>query len=187
MTIPETLRQLDQTLIALLGERLALLTALETPSMQTQLTSYPVQLAAAGIPEQLWNDLITSCMATLAKAPLADAIVKPRQITIVGGRGLMGRFFVDRLSAAGHHVSILEYDGWATAETLLGAADLVLLCVPLKATSAVIRKVAPYLSPTATLADIASTKSDSVQTMLACHPGTVVGLHPMFGPGGTSF
>jgi prephenate dehydrogenase len=42
---------------------------------------------------------------------------------------------------------VLEYDGWGQAESLLGTADLVLLCVPLKATLAVIRKVAPYLSP----------------------------------------
>jgi len=187
MTIPENLRQLDQTLIALLGERLALLAALETPSMQEQLVSYPLQLATAGIPEYLWNSVVTNCMATLAKAPSYKVIVEPRKITVVGGRGLMGRFFVDRLSAAGHDVSVLEYDGWDRAESLLGAADLVLLCVPLKATPAVIRKVAPYLSPSTTLADIASTKSDIMQAMMESHSGPVIGLHPMFGPGGTSF
>ena len=187
MSIPEKLQQLDQTLITLLGERLALLAAVETPSIQDQLTSYQGQLTASGIPEHLWSSIITSCMATLAKRPSLSAVVEPRKITIVGGHGLMGRFFVDRLSTAGHDVRVLEYDGWGQAESLLGTADLVLLCVPLKATLAVIRKVAPYLSPTTTLADIASTKSAAVQTMMDSHPGPVVGLHPMFGPGGKSF
>lgn len=110
-----------------------------------------------------------------------------RTITVVGGRGAMGRFFVERLSAAGHSVQILEQDDWLQAETLLGKADLVLLCVPLQATSAVIQKVAPYLAPTTILADIASVKVPFVQTMLEHHPGPVVGLHPMFGPGTLSF
>jgi prephenate dehydrogenase/chorismate mutase/prephenate dehydrogenase len=100
MPIPEKLQQLDQTLITLLGERLALLAALETPSMQEQLTRYQAQLAAAGVPEHLWSSVITGCMATLAKKPSLGAIVEPRKITIVGGHGLMGRFFVDRLSTA---------------------------------------------------------------------------------------
>ena len=59
--------------------------------------------------------------------------------------------------------------------------------VPLKATAAVIRRVAPYLAPTAILADIASTKVSIVQTMMESHVGPVVGLHPMFGPGPDSF
>jgi len=187
MNTPEKLRQLDETLIALLSDRLALLATREMPSRQEQLDSHQAQLTRAGVPEPLWDSLITSCMAALATAPSVHAVVEPRNITVVGGHGLMGRFFVDRLSAAGHQVSVLEYDGWDHAESLLGTADLVLLCVPLKATIAVIRKVAPYLSSTTTLADIASTKETIVQAMMEHHAGPVLGLHPMFGPGIHSF
>ncbi len=110
-------------------------------------------------------------------------IDQARNITVVGGRGAMGRFFVERLSAAGHFVQILEQGDWHHAETLLGRADLVLLCVPLQSTLAVIQKVAPYLRPTTVLADIASVKVPFVPAMLKHHAGPVVGLHPMFGPG----
>lgn len=187
MNTPEKLRQLDQTLIELLGDRLSLLATLETTPRQEQLASYQSQLTQAGVSEHLWNSIVTSCMAALAKAPTFHTVVEPRCITVVGGHGLMGRFFVDRLSAAGHCINVLEYDGWDHADSLLGNADLVLLCVPLKATIAVIRKVAPYLSPTATLADIASTKVDIVQAMMETRTGPVLGLHPMFGPGASSF
>ena len=156
----ETLQHLDQTLIQLLGDRLSLLATLDAPTRQAQLASYQAQLAAANVPGYLWESIVTSCMAALAAAPARHTVVEPRRITVVGGRGLMGCFFVDRLSAAGHNVSVLEYDGWEYADSLLGNADLVLLCVPLKATVAVARKSRPLpLSPTATLADIASTKS----------------------------
>ncbi|PSB25106.1 bifunctional chorismate mutase/prephenate dehydrogenase [Stenomitos frigidus] len=187
MNTSETLRQLDQTLIALLSDRISLLATLETPSRQEQLANYQSQLTQAGVPAYLWDSIVTHCMAALANAPSRHTIVEPRNITVVGGRGLMGCFFVDRLSAGGHNVSVLEYDGWEHADRLLGGADLVLLCVPLKATVAVVRRVAPYLSPTTTLADIASTKVSIMQTMMECHSGPVMGLHPMFGPGPSSF
>lgn len=183
----ETLQQLDQTLIQLLGDRLSLLATLDAPTRQAQLASYQAQLAAANVPSYLWESIVTSCMAALATAPARHTVVEPRRITVVGGRGLMGCFFVDRLSAAGHNVSVLEYDGWEHADGLLGNADLVILCVPLKATVAVARRVAPYLSPTATLADIASTKVSIMRVMMESHTGPVMGLHPMFGPGPGSF
>ncbi len=110
-----------------------------------------------------------------------------RTITVVGGRGTMGRFFVERLTTAGHRVQILEQNDWHRAEALLGGADLVLLCVPLQATIAVIQKVAPYLAPTTVLADITSVKAPFLQAMLEHHAGPVVGLHPMFGFGTASF
>jgi prephenate dehydrogenase len=187
MTIPEKLQQIDQTLINLLSERISILAALGTPSMQEQLATYKPLLLQAGVPECAWNSIITSCMAALASAPSFNSKVEPRKITVVGGNGMMGRFFTERLSAAGHQVNVLEYDGWDEADRLLGTADLALICVPLKGTLAVIRKVAQYLPPTAVLADIASNKSGIVEAMMEHHPGPVVGLHPMFGPGVESF
>jgi prephenate dehydrogenase len=110
-----------------------------------------------------------------------------RTVTVVGGHGAMGHFFVERLSLAGHYVQILEQNDWHRAETLLTDVDLVLLCVPLQHTLSVIQQVAPYLAPTTVLADIASVKVPFVSAMLRHHPGPVVGLHPMFGPGTSSF
>jgi len=99
----------------------------------------------------------------------------------------MGQFFVQQLSAAGHIVNILEQDNWSHAKQLLDGADLALICVPIEHTQKVIHDIAQYLSPTTALADITSVKAPIVQTMLACHSGPVMGLHPMFGPKVCSF
>jgi prephenate dehydrogenase/chorismate mutase/prephenate dehydrogenase len=187
MAIPEKLQQIDRRLIELLGERISILADSGVPLIEEQLSSCRTLLVQAGVPEDVWNSIIISCMAALASMPPLQHQVEPRKITVVGGRGMMGRFFTKRLSAAGHHVSVLEYDSWDKADILLATADLVLICVPLKGTLAVIRRVAPYLSPTTVLVDIASIKAPMLQAMLESHSGPVVGLHPMFGPGVQSF
>lgn len=110
-----------------------------------------------------------------------------RQITVVGGGGLMGRFFVQQFSQAGYRVNVLERHNWHQAQQLLDGADLVLLCVPIEATSSVVCDIAPYLSSRTALADITSIKAPIVQTMLDYHSGPVMGLHPMFGPNVESF
>ncbi|MDJ0687207.1 MAG: prephenate dehydrogenase/arogenate dehydrogenase family protein [Xenococcaceae cyanobacterium MO_188.B32] len=58
---------------------------------------------------------------------------------------------------------------------------------PIECVVKVIRQAAQYISPTTALADIASIKTPIVKAMLEYHPGPVMGLHPMFGPGITSF
>jgi prephenate dehydrogenase len=125
--------------------------------------------------------------ATLNHQSLQLAKNSSRRVTVVGGRGVMGQFFVQQLSAAGHIVNILEQDNWSQAQQLLDGADLALICVPIECTLTVIRDVAQYLSPTTALADITSVKAPIVQTMLAQHSGPVMGLHPMFGPKVCSF
>lgn len=187
MSIPKRLQEIDRALIQLLSERIAYLATSEPPSMQEQLSSYQSLLLQAGLPESVWSSLITNCMAALAHAPSLHPQTHARNVTVVGGSGAMGRFFVERLAASGHHVRILEAGDWGRADVLLGNADLVLLCVPLHATISIIKKVCQYIAPTATLADIASTKTAIVQAMLEHHAGPVVGLHPMFGPGVKSF
>lgn len=119
-----------------------------------------------------------------AKAPARSV---SRRITVVGGGGLMGRFFVQQFSEAGHKVNVLEQNNWHQAQRLLKGANLVLLCVPIEYTAAVVRDIALYLSPETALADITSIKAPIVQTMLAHHNGPVMGLHPMFGPQVSSF
>jgi prephenate dehydrogenase len=188
MAIVDALAQIDQHLIQLLGKRLSLLNAAGTPPMQEQLAGPRSHLAQAQVPESIWSAVVIGCMAALANdTPAASNATEPRRITVVGGEGAMGRFFTKQLSLAGHHTTVLEANDWDNAEVLLGHADLVLLCVPLKRTVDIIRKVSPYLSPSTVLADIASTKTTSLQAMMDCHAGPVVGLHPMFGPGVESF
>ncbi len=181
------LQQIDQDLIRLLRERIAVLAESGIPPLEQQLSDCSSYLAQTGVPESLWQNIVTGCVAALKSASLSHNQIEPRNITAIGGGGMMGRFFTQRLQAAGHNVNVLEYNDWDNAEKLLSQADLVLVCVPLKSTLAVIQKAAKYLRPTTALVDIASIKTPFVQAMLEQHKGPVLGLHPMFGPGVKSF
>ena len=188
MAMVDALTQIDQHLIHLLGKRLALLKAAGSPPMQEQVAGLRSHLAQAQVPESIWSAVVLGCMAALTHhTPVTPKATESRRITVVGGEGAMGQFFTKQLSLAGHHTTVLEANDWDKADVLLGNADLVLLCVPLKRTVEIIHRVSPYLSPTTVLADIASTKTISLQAMMDCHAGPVVGLHPMFGPGVESF
>ncbi|MEC4817891.1 MAG: bifunctional chorismate mutase/prephenate dehydrogenase [Scytonema sp. PMC 1069.18] len=181
------LQDIDQQLIDLIGKRILLLTKLEHICLDEQVSNYTLSIAQAGVPESIWKNFVTNCAAAVCTLSLPAEKVQPQRITIIGGRGMMGRFFTQRLSAAGHKVTILEQGDWGQAESLLAGADLVLVCVPIEFTVDVIRQVTQYLAPTTALADIASIKAPIVPAMLEHHNGPVMGLHPMFGPGVKSF
>ena len=183
---PEKLKEIDQQLIDLLGKRIAVLAESEPISLEEQIANFAFSLAQFGVPESIWKNLVIGC-AAVATASSPPSEVKPRRVTLIGGRGMMGHFFTQRLSAAGHHVSILEQGDWEQAELLLERVDLVLVCVPIEYTTEVIRKLGKYLAPTTALADIASIKALILQAMLEHHSGPVMGLHPMFGQGIKSF
>ncbi len=189
--IPENLKQIDESLIKLLRDRMSILTESGIPTVEEQISYLAPLLAAVGLPEHVWaSNVLMSCIAVLTAKPLAVKNVnhiKPRQITIIGGRGRMGQFFTQQLSAAGHKVSGLGNQDWEDADRLLGQADLVLVSVPIERTVDVIKRAAKYLGSTTALADITSIKTEPVQAMLEHHKGPVMGLHPMFGPSIKSF
>ena len=188
--IDNRVEQIDRDLIKLLGERISLLTQSNLLSQEEQLLRWKSLLAQAGVPEFVWEKVVTSCTAaiyTASKASFLMSNVTPRWVTIIGGHGIIGQFFAKQLLSAGHKVSILGSGDWKQASDLLGNAELVLICVPIERTLEVIRDAAKYLAPTTVLADVASIKAPIVQGMLEEHTGPVLGLHPMFGPGVTSF
>lgn len=182
----DRLKKTDQSLIALLCDRISLLAASEQPSLDEQLADVAPLLAQAGIPESVWASVLNSCHATLiAKYPTNH--VSPRQITIIGGQGRMGRLFKEQLSVVGHNVSVLEHEDWEYADKLLSQVELVLVSVPIEYTIDVIKRAAKYLAPNTALCDITSIKVQPTQAMLKHHSGPVMGLHPMFGPNIKSF
>ena len=181
----ETLEQIDRQLIELLGKRISCLTR-SHQNDYGDLAGVNHLLARAGIPEFVWQNLTISCAAA-STATSSPPAVKPRRITIIGGRGQMGRFFAEQLSSSGHYVSILGRDGWLDARQLLEKADLVIVSVPIEQTVSIIEKAATYLTASTTLVDVTSIKTPIVRAMLDRHPGPVLGLHPMFGPGTDSF
>jgi prephenate dehydrogenase len=103
-------------------------------------------------------------------------------ITIVGGSGQMGQLFSNYWTAHGIKVQSLGRNDWNNAHTLLNHCDLVLICVPIHDTIQIINQVTPYLNQSTILADFTSIKVRPLEAMLNLHNGTVLGLHPMFGP-----
>lgn len=181
----ETLEQIDRELIKLLGKRIAYLTRSQQNGCgdRAEVTDL---LDRAGIPEYVWQNLTINCAAA-STATASSPPIEGRRVTVIGGRGQMGRFFVEQLSSSGHHVDILGRDDWDNARQLLGTSDLVIVSVPIEQTVPIIEKTARYLTVSTVLADVTSIKTPIVQAMLDRHPGPVLGLHPMFGPGVDSF
>ena len=103
-------------------------------------------------------------------------------ILIVGGGGQMGQFFAAMFSASGYGVKILGENDWENVDQLCKGTDLVLICVPIAVTLETIRRISPFVPPTAILADITSIKQGPVNEMLKRFNGPVIGLHPLFGP-----
>lgn len=111
----------------------------------------------------------------------ADPKPLDKKIVVVGGRGQLGRLFVNLFIASGYQVCILESEDWSQAESMLDDAALVLIAVPIQFTQKVISQLVK-LPRECILADVTSVKSKPLEAMLAQHDGPVIGLHPMFGP-----
>ena len=179
------IEQIDRQLIKLLGKRISCLTRSQKNGCgdRAEITDL---LDRAGVPKSVWQNLTINC-AAVSSTTSSPVNVKPRRVTVIGGHGQMGRFFVEQLLSSGHYVDILGRDDWDNASQLLGKADLVIVSVPIEQTVAIIAKAAQYLGASTTLADVTSIKTPIVQEMLDRHSGSVLGLHPMFGPGTNSF
>ena len=107
----------------------------------------------------------------------------PKNITIIGGEGQMGRLLIRKFKAIGlaiHSLDkpLVEKD----IESFLPEADLVLLSVPITALDNVLQNIKGFLTPPTILADICSVKVIPMTKMEESYAGPVVGTHPLFGP-----
>lgn len=119
-------------------------------------------------------------------------------VAIIGGYGGMGKLFAEILKRNGLDVTIAgprPKKGKEAAEALgvtyeqdnemaAGAADIVIITVPIVNTVDVIKEVAPVMKEGALLMDLTSVKKDPCDAMFKAAPQTVevVGCHPVFGP-----
>lgn len=118
--------------------------------------------------------------ALRAEVPVDDT---PMTIAIIGGRGRMGALFARLFGDLGHRLLIVDVDTDLTATEAAGTADVVVIAVPIEHTERVIREVGLHVREDALLMDITSIKSAPVEAMLGATKASVVGTHPMFGPG----
>lgn len=106
----------------------------------------------------------------------------PHDFLIIGGAGRMGRRLGGDLAARGHSVESFDLDDERDLATLISAADIVMIAVPMSEAVRVAGAVAPLVRPDALLCDINSLKADVCAAMEDGASGEVLGLHPMFGP-----
>lgn len=109
-----------------------------------------------------------------------------RNIVVIGGGGQLGGLFVRLFERSGYQLVIIEAEDWHSNPQMikrsLACAALVLVAVPIHLTEGIIEQLTD-LPNDCVLADITSIKQKPLSKMLAVHQGSVVGLHPMFGPG----
>jgi chorismate mutase/prephenate dehydrogenase len=109
--------------------------------------------------------------------------LEPRTIAVIGGNGRMGTMLVRLFADLGHRMLVVDLDTELTAVDAASSADVVIISVPIAETEAVIREVGPHLKREALLMDVTSLKAAPVAAMLDATEASVVGTHPMFGPG----
>ena len=134
--------------------------------------------------ESVWRQLMLMSRerqaALRAEVPLD---VEPKRVAIVGGEGGMGRSLSTLFSDLGHEVLSADLDTELAPVAASQAADVVIISVPIRETRAVIEQVGPHVRKDALLMDVTSIKTDPMAAMLASTEASVVGTHPMFGPG----
>lgn len=118
--------------------------------------------------------------ALRAEVPL-DAEAKT--VAIIGGHGQMGARLAGLFGDLGHRLLLVDRDTSLTAAQAAAEADVVVIAVPIDDTERVIRAVGPAVREDALLMDITSIKEGPVNAMLESTRASVVGTHPMFGPG----
>ncbi|MCK5679414.1 bifunctional chorismate mutase/prephenate dehydrogenase, partial [bacterium] len=132
--------------------------------------------------EEIFRNIMRYSRSTQT-AEISRVGVKPgAEILIVGGGGGMGRLFQRWFIGSGYRVRVLEIGDWGRVAELCENIDLALVSVPIDQTVATIEKLSPYLPKNCILADLTSVKGLSVKAMCENFSGSVLGLHPMFGP-----
>lgn len=103
-------------------------------------------------------------------------------IGIIGGTGGMGRWFADFFEKEGHPVLVSGRDRGARPAEMAGTCPVVIVSVPIRSTTEVIRQTGPHMKRDSLLMDLTSLKAEPVRAMLESSVSEVIGLHPLFGP-----
>ena len=143
---------------------------------------------ALGLPvesvESVWRQLML--MSRERQAALRAEVppdVEPKTIAIIGGEGGMGQSFNTLFTDLGHEVWSADLETELRPADAAARADVVIISVPIRETRVVIEQLGPLVRRDALLMDVTSIKTDPMAAMLASSKSSVLGTHPMFGPG----
>jgi chorismate mutase/prephenate dehydrogenase len=134
--------------------------------------------------ESVWRQLML--MSRERQAALRAEVppdVEPQRLAIIGGKGGMGQSLSTLFSDLGHEVLIADLDTDLAPVAAAQVADVVVVSVPIRETRAVIEQIGPHVRRDALLMDVTSIKVDPMAAMLSSTEASVLGTHPMFGPG----
>ena len=138
----------------------------------------------AGVIESVYRMLLLASRDRQAalRAEVPEGM-EPRTIAIVGGKGGMGRSLERLFGDLGHAVMISDVDTALSPVEAAKLADVVVVSVPIRETEAVIRQLGPHVRRESLLMDVTSLKTFPLEAMMEATEASVVGTHPMFGPG----
>jgi prephenate dehydrogenase len=123
-----------------------------------------------------------------------------KNFTIIGGSGGMGKVFGKYFKEHGFIVTLharnkqrlkttaaeLNVNFETSLEKSVKNADIVMISIPINSTTAMIRKIGPFLKKNALIFDITSIKFAVFKALTEVkneYPVNCISLHPMFGPG----
>ena len=192
----ERIRQIDENILRLVAERLEVARTVGRAKRVTgePLRDYDVERRVLDRAGELATrlDLPTDTVRTVMRSLIAASRAEQERVSystysgeaghiaVVGGRGKMGRWFVDFLENQGHRVSIIEA-GEGPPETT--DAEIALLATPPETIPGLLAAFASARFP-GVVCDIASLKGHlAVPIAQAVEAGlAVTSIHPMFGP-----
>jgi chorismate mutase/prephenate dehydrogenase len=203
----ERLTRLDGELLALIAERQRLseevarvkrATGHPTRDFQRErdvLMNARVAAQKLGLPPALADNLlrllIRSSLATQEQAQLAaQGQGAGRRALVIGGRGKMGRWFVEFLDSQGYEVEVADPAGpvgtrthrtdWQADEL---SHEVIVVATPLGITASILEQLARHRPP-GLVFDIGSLKTPLRRGLEALREAgvRVSSLHPMFGP-----
>jgi prephenate dehydratase/prephenate dehydrogenase len=142
---------------------------------------------------------VARCLAAMERALVSDDVevrvfgAYPRRmfneprlhaIGIIGGTGLMGRWFQPFFEKAGYEVLISGRSTPLSYQHCIERSDAVIFNVPIGHTVELIHKLGPHFHPGQLMVDNTSIKTQPVAAMLAAAPAgvEVLGMHTVFGP-----
>jgi len=138
--------------------------------------------------ESVWRQLML--MSRERQAALRAEVppdVEPKTIAIIGGEGGMGGSLTTLFTDLGHEVQSADLHTELLPADAARAADVVVVSVPIRETRTVVEQLGPLVRKDALLMDVTSIKTDPMAAMLASTQASVLGTHPMFGPGVNTF
>jgi len=188
---------IDNQLVTLLAKRLAVTTKVGelksvegmpifAPEREVDLISKRREQAeSSGLSGDLIEDILRRLMrdSYVSQDASGYQCINPdcKKVVVVGGKGQLGRIFVDLFKRSNYQVAIIEQEDWPNSDAILANTGLVIVAVPICFTSMVIQHL-NNLPERCILADFTSVKESPLYEMMKVHSGPVVGLHPMFGP-----